>query len=75
MSEAIVKDAWRLVDDKNQPVNKGDRFDGRDGFKFIVNGGQPPHKPSSSGRVNGNWESGQSGEYFPHVFNLSWIKP
>jgi hypothetical protein len=37
MSEAIVKDVWRLVDDKNQPVNKGDRFDGRDGFKFTVN--------------------------------------
>jgi hypothetical protein len=36
MTTAIVKDAWRLVDDKNQPVNKGDRFDDRDGFKFIV---------------------------------------
>jgi len=40
-----------------------------------VDGGQPPHKPSSSGRVNGKWESGQNGEYFPHVFDLSWVKP
>ena len=74
MSEAIVKDAWRLVDDKDQLVQTGAVYIGRDGLKFIVNGGQPPHKPSSSGRVYGDWETGHSGEYFPHVFDLVWKK-
>jgi len=54
MSEAIVKEAWRLVDDKDQLVQTGAVYIGRDGLKFTVNGGQPPHKPSSSGRVYGD---------------------
>ena len=74
MSEAIVKDAWRLVDGDDQLVQTGAVYIGRDGLKFTVNGGQPPHKPSSSGRVYGDWETGHSGEYFPHVFDLSWVE-
>ena len=81
MSNVIVKGVWRLVDNDNQPVNVGDEYLGGSTqplspfMRFIIRGGQPPHKPSSTGRVYGEWENGISGEYFPTVFNLKWVEP
>ena len=47
-----------------------------------MQGGRPPHKPSSTGRVYGKWSAidenvdvvlGANSEYYPQVFNLSWV--
>ena len=44
------------------------------GVKWVVEGGAPPHKPSSSGRV---WvrlsaPMSLSREFFPSVFGMEW---
>tara|TARA_B110000967_G_C18901607_1_gene575802 strand:+ start:3497 stop:3748 length:252 start_codon:yes stop_codon:yes gene_type:complete len=44
------------------------------GEKWVVEGGTPPHKPSSTGRVwvrlpdNSTWNE----EFFPSVFGMEW---
>ena len=70
----ITKKGWALVHketgigvtEKEIVVSKDDVF-------WIVQGGTPPHKPSSTGRVwvatnGGEWNR----EFFPTVFNLEW---
>lgn len=39
----------------------------------ILKGGQPPHKPSSTGKVFVSEKTFDS-VYFPSVYNLIWIK-
>jgi len=41
---------------------------------YTITGGCPPHKPSSSGRVFTENSDGDAGAYFPHVFDLEWVK-
>ena len=75
---AIIKNDWVLIyEDSSLPVHT-DHLVTSDGKGFVVTGGVPPHKPSSSGRVYGYWkadgEDASTCEYFPHVFNLKWVE-
>tara|TARA_R110000751_G_scaffold19563_1_gene58431 strand:+ start:318 stop:833 length:516 start_codon:yes stop_codon:yes gene_type:complete len=56
-------------------VTKGDIFDGRLGETWRIDGGNPPHKPASSGRayatdLAANIQSSRS--FFPNVFGMEW---
>ena len=78
---------WVLQDDNGQSVPTGtflkSNKDEQQGRHFQLQGGRPPHKPSSTGRVYGEWSSidstnpdvilGANSEYYPQVFNLSWV--
>jgi len=56
---------WILVHaDTGVPVKQGEKVG-----DFHIEGGRPPHKPSSTGRV---WVKEYSQEYFPTVFKLKW---
>ena len=83
----ISSKSWRLQDADGKPVEVGqlvstqkDRveflmapLDGPQLRLFELSGGEPPHKPSSTGRVYGIWSDGNSGSYFPTVFDLKWV--
>ena len=74
MIKIMDSQRWSLEDSDGKQVEVGQVIIDRDEKAFELSGGMPPHKPSSSGRVYGTWANGQSGEYFPHVFKLSWKK-
>lgn len=65
-----------MVDEFGAPVRLGQSVD----KEFHVDGGYPPHKPSSTGRVhvsNRGFKMDQimtsSREYFPGVYGFKWI--
>jgi len=77
---------WVLQDEHGQSVPTGTFLksykDEQQGRHFELQGGRPPHKPSSTGRVYGKWSAidenvdvvlGANSEYYPQVFNLSWV--
>ena len=77
---------WVLQDEHGQSVPTGtflkSNRDEQAGRRFELQGGRPPHKPSSTGRVYGKWSAiddnvdvvlGANSEYYPQVFNLSWV--
>ena len=78
---------WVLQDEHGNLVPTGtflkSNKDEQQGRHFELQGGRPPHKPSSTGRVYGKWSAidenvdvviGElSCEYYPQVFNLSWV--
>jgi hypothetical protein len=66
----IQYDGWTLVDSQNKPVFLGEILEDFRGDQSRITGGKPPHKPSSTGRV---WTAGGA-EFFPSVFNCTWIK-
>lgn len=51
------------------PITVGQEVRCFRGEKDTVLGGQPPLKPSSTGRV---WTD--RGEFFPAVFDLEWVR-
>ena len=56
-------------------VTKGDIFDGRLGETWRIDGGNPPHKPASSGRTYATdlaRNSATSRGFFPNVFGMEW---
>lgn len=67
----ISKNGWTLVHKATQrPVQHSEPCASFRGDISIITGGEPPHKPSSTGRVfilGGN-------EYYPGVFDLQWVK-
>ena len=70
----ISKQGWILVNANNERVVEKELVTTKDGENWIVEGGVPPHKPSSTGRV---WVSLLSNpkhnrDFFPTVFNLKW---
>ena len=76
---------WVLMNEMGELVPTGtflksDRDD-QQGRHFELQGGRPPHKPSSTGKVFGKWSSidgnpdvvlGANSEYYPQVFGLAW---
>jgi hypothetical protein len=75
---------WVLQDEHGQLVPTGtflkSKRDEQEGRRFELQGGRPPHKPSSTGRVYGKWSAiddnsgrGDNSEYYPQVFGLSWV--
>ena len=66
----ITKDGWELRKmDTNEPVTVGLFTCNSRGECARIEGGAPPHKPSSTGRVYTD-----RGEYYPGVFNMRWVK-
>ena len=70
---------WELRDASGQPVAVGSIQESKadEPRHFKIDGGTPPHKPSSSGKVYGSWFKGNgidgsTSEYYPQVFNLKW---
>lgn len=76
----IIAPGWRLTTTGEAPrtIVEGEiRLDFR-GESFMIVGGKPPHKPSSTGRVwakpvdhRGVALDGQQ-EYYPGIFKLKW---
>jgi len=78
---------WVLTDAEGKIVTvgtllKSDREESQ-GKRFKIKGGTPPHKPSSTGKVYGEWVAlegypnivlGAQAEYYPQVFNLEWVE-
>jgi len=77
---------WVLQDEHGNLVPTGtflkSNRDEQQGRHFELQGGRPPHKPSSTGRVYGKWSAidenvdvvlGANSEYYPQVFNLAWL--
>ena len=77
---------WVLQDENGQSVPIGtflkSNRDEQAGRRFELQGGTPPHKPSSTGKVYGKWSAiddnvdvilGANSEYYPQVFGLSWV--
>ncbi len=66
---------WKLVNKKGNEVVYGSRIEICDGATVILEGGAPPHKPSSTGRIYVRREgSDYSDSYFPSVCDLEWIE-
>ena len=78
---------WVLTDADGQTVKVGTLLkserEEQQGKRFEIRGGTPPHKPSSTGKVYGKWVAieghpnivlGADAEYYPQVFNLSWVE-
>jgi len=70
----IFKKGWILVNANNERVVEKELVTTKGGESWIVEGGVPPHKPSSTGRV---WVSllnnpKHNRDFFPTVFNLKW---
>jgi hypothetical protein len=59
----------RLERAGGEPVRIGEKIRG-----YTVTGGRPPHKEGSSGRVWVTNEEGGTGEFFPHVLELHWVR-
>jgi len=58
-------------------VNEGDELSTRDGEVWVVSQGvgEPPHKPSSTGRVWVHQSGTDFGEsFFPGVFGCKWVE-
>lgn len=63
---------WKLIEEKTgAAVVFGESYPDFRGDLEIIVGGTPPHKPSSTGRV----ETSVGMTYFPGVFNLKWVRP
>lgn len=67
----ITRDGWVLQDANGLPVHEGESIFTRTGdARHAITGGCPPKHEGSSGRVY----CGPSREFFPHVFDLKWVK-
>jgi len=61
---------WQLVEQADgAAVGIGDTVQSFRGGFAVVRGGNPPHKPGSTGRV-----VTCDGEYFPSVYGLKWVR-
>lgn len=69
----MKKDGWTLTRSDGTEVNIGDALTYSNGLETTCQGGAVPHKPGSTGRV---WvgEKNVEREYYPSVFNLTWVK-
>ena len=63
----ITNGSWALLDMDNNPVSVGDQYTDFRGATHVIEGGKPPHKDGSTGRI---WTN--VGEFFPGVCNLHW---
>ena len=72
----ISKKGYKLVHQFTQKdVWHNELVQDRDGQNYVVKGGVPPHKPSSSGRIRvADITNTHNREYFPSVCGLKWIQ-
>jgi len=68
--QAIAKDGWVLTyQGTGLSVHEGDGVNNFRGEPSTITGGNPPHKPSSSGFVY----TADGRELYPSVFGLEWL--
>jgi len=68
------KNGWTLVHEKTgEPAKIGETLTDFRGDTAVCSGGNPPHKPSSSGFV---WtgKSPNTRESYASVYDLKWVK-
>ena len=85
ITKTIDGKTWQLQDSDGLKVELGSTQISKldEPRKFRIQGGTPPHKPSSTGRIYGRWfsvdendgeiVSESTNEYYPQVFNLTWV--
>ena len=85
ITKTIDGKTWQLQDTNGLEVEVGSTQISKldEPRKFRIQGGTPPHKPSSTGRIYGRWFSvdendgeiisESTNEYYPQVFNLTWV--
>jgi len=85
ITKTIDGKTWQLQDLNGLEVEVGSTQISKldEPRKFRIQGGTPPHKPSSTGRIFGRWfsvdendgeiVSESTNEYYPQVFNLTWV--
>ena len=85
ITKTIDGKTWQLQDSDGFKVEVGSTQTSKldEPRKFKIEGGTPPHKPASTGRIYGRWfivdendceiMSESTNEYYPQVFNLSWV--
>ena len=85
ITKTIDGKTWQLQDSDGLKVEHGSTQTSKldEPRKFKIDGGTPPHKPSSTGRIYGRWftvdendveiVSESTNEYYPQVFNLTWV--
>ena len=78
ITKTIDETIWQLQEVDGLKVEVGSiQTSTRDGktLKFKIQGGTPPHKPSSSGRI---WVTDitnkHNREFFPSVCGLKWVE-
>ena len=73
----IAKQGWTLFytigSVVTRPIAAGETVETSRGELMTITGGNPPHKPGSTGRVYVS-EDGSSREYFPSVIGAKWIR-
>ncbi len=73
MKQVIIGD-WHLIHENGDLAVSGQEFDVGDGRLKLIDG-TPPHKPSSTGRVNViDLDDGENRSYYPSVIGLKWVK-
>lgn len=72
VSERFDKTACGLFHKNGTQASIGDLLTDRDNIPHTLTGGVAPHKYGSTGRVYVTSEDGETHEYFPSVFGLSW---
>lgn len=72
----MKKDGWTLIHEKTgEPIKIGETLTDFRGATATLTGGNPPHKPGSSGFVfTTRTPGGSTRESYPSVFNLKWVK-
>lgn len=63
---------WTLRDSAGLGVNQGTTVADFRQSRHTVDGGEPPHKPSSQGLVYTGKNA--QGAYYPSVFGLRWVR-
>ncbi len=67
----ITKGEFILCHENGDVCELGEKVKSFRGESWTLEGGTPPHKPASTGRVHVR-QGGCSREFFPGVFNLTW---
>ncbi len=70
----IEKNGYTLVNEDSKPVEMDSLIHCFRGSLYCVQGGNPPHKPSSQGKI---WVRSDGNnylqEFYPSVFNCKWV--
>lgn len=65
----ISRPGWILLDENDKPVEENSNHASFRGEILTVTGGEPPHKPDSTGRIYTN-----AGTFYPSVCGLLWAR-
>jgi hypothetical protein len=73
--DIVQKNGYTLVGENGKPVEMDSLIHCFRGSLYCVQGGNPPHKPSSQGKI---WVRSDGNnylqEFYPSVFNCKWVE-